>query len=151
MSQKRCQRLKLYHVGRAWQTPPRERVALRFLETSPHYALGAHGWSYLLPPTGHIVHAENGDGVIKVHTVALFHQLRCLDIIQKAYVEEGRHRTDPMVASCMNYLRQSLLCRMDIRNEPQGSVPTSNGFDSLCYNWEGIYKEAIRNQALFGK
>lgn len=103
----------------------------------------------MLPTGGHVIHLSDVDGSVSTHTVAMFHQLRCLDILQTAYVEEGRHLTDPMVPSCMNYLRQTLLCQMDIRNEPQGSVLTENGFDTLCYNWEGIFEQAEKNHAAF--
>ncbi len=61
----------------------------------------------MLPTGGHVVHLDEADGSVSTHTVAMFHQLRCLDILQTAYVEEGRHLTD--ATSCMNYLRQTLL------------------------------------------
>ena len=51
----------------------------------------ADEFSALLPPQGHVVYLQNDEDSDSLtdgqpHTVALFHQLRCLDIIRRAYV-----------------------------------------------------------------
>ena len=124
---------------------------MRIIPASPHYELGSESWSKILPPGGHTVHTTNPDGSISTHTVAMFHQIRCIDILHKAYYDEGSHRTDPLAQNCMNYLRETFLCQMDMRNEPQGAVGTRNGYESLCYDWEGLYAEAEKRQAAYSQ
>ncbi|KAJ7077412.1 hypothetical protein B0H15DRAFT_789665 [Mycena belliarum] len=118
---------------------------MHIIPASSRYELGAESWHNLLPEGGHIVHASGADGVVQTYTVALFHQLRCLEILHDAYVDEGSHLTSPLAAHCMNYLRQTILCQMDMRTEVQGSIFTYNGFDQLCYDWEVIYDAAQKN------
>lgn len=131
--------------------PPPEHVTMRIIPASPHYELGSDSWSKIIPTGGHTVHLSNPDGSVSTHTVAMFHQIRCIDILHQAYYNEGSHRTDLLTQHCMNYLRETFLCHMDMRNEPQGSTFTHNGFESLCYDWEGIYAEAERNQAAYSE
>lgn len=118
---------------------------MRIIPWTSYYELGSEAWKRLLPSSGHVVHLTNPDGTVGTHTVAMFHQLRCLDILQEAYLDEGSHRTTPLPQHCLNYIRQTLLCQMDLRNEEQGSHPTNNGADTLCYDWEPIYEEAEKN------
>ncbi|THV07185.1 hypothetical protein K435DRAFT_960112 [Dendrothele bispora CBS 962.96] len=134
-----------------WSIPKLEHVAMRVIPASERYRLGADGWKYLLPSGGHLVHITESDGSISTHTVAMFHQLRCLEILQDAYVNEGSHRTSQLAQHCMNYLRQTMLCQMDMRTEQQGSIFTYNGFDQICYDWEPIYSEAEKNFEAFSK
>ncbi|KAI0060429.1 hypothetical protein BV25DRAFT_1827925 [Artomyces pyxidatus] len=143
--------LKRVYLNRplTWSPPPHEHVALRIIPGSSHYEMGSEAWDKLLPLGGHVVHLREPDGSIKTYTVAMFHQLRCVEILHRAYVDEGSHRTSPPVQSCLNYLRQTMLCAMDTRNEPQGAVYTHNGFETLCYDWEGIFREAERNHEEF--
>lgn len=63
-------------------------------------------------PTGHTFYSAGGN---QVYTVALFHQLRCLDVVRRAYVHRGEF--SPLKAHCLNYLRQSILCQADTRLE----------------------------------
>ncbi|KAJ7640763.1 hypothetical protein DFH06DRAFT_1215162 [Mycena polygramma] len=135
--------------GLTWSIPELDRVAMHIIPVSSRYAMGAESWHKLLPTGGHTVHATDPDGTIRTYTVALFHQLRCLEILQDAYVDEGSHLTSPLAAHCMNYLRQTILCQMDMRTEVQGSVFTYNGFDQMCYDWEPIYAAAERNFETF--
>lgn len=86
---------------------------------------------------------------MRTYTVALFHQLKCLEVIQEAYVNEGSHIGSQMVQHCMNYLRETSLCHMDMRTETQGRTLTNNGFDQLCYDWEVIYTEAEKNYKVY--
>ncbi|KAJ6612712.1 hypothetical protein B0H10DRAFT_2051618 [Mycena sp. CBHHK59/15] len=118
---------------------------MHIVPASARYAMGAESWHKLLPRCGHVVHVADSDGSIRTHTVALFHQLRCLEILHDAYVDEGSHLNSLLAAHCMNYLRQTILCQMDMRTEVQGSVFTYNGFDQMCYDWEVIYEAAEKN------
>ncbi|KAE9388845.1 hypothetical protein BT96DRAFT_890329 [Gymnopus androsaceus JB14] len=134
-----------------WSIPPLEHVAMRIIPMSSRYEMGAKAWKHLLPEGGHVVHLTESDGSITSHTVAMFHQLRCLEILHDAYVDEGSHRTSSLAGHCMNYLRQTMLCQMDMRTELQGSVFTFNGFDQMCYDWEVLYQEAERNYKMYAK
>ena len=124
---------------------------MRVIPGSDHYEMGSEAWKHLLPSGGHVIHLENFDGTVAVHTVALFHQLRCLEVIHDAYIDEGSHRTSQLAQHCMNYLRQTVLCHMDMRNEVQASSFTNNGFDTMCYDWEPIYKQAEINFDVYSK
>lgn len=132
-----------------WFIPELEHVAMRIIPWSAYYELESEAWQRQLPTGGHVVHLANLDGTVGTHTVAVFHQLRCCDILRQAYLDEGSHRTSPLASHCMNYIRQTLLCHMDMRNEEQGSHPTNNGADTLCYDWEAIYEEAERNSKAY--
>ncbi|KAL0575148.1 hypothetical protein V5O48_006825 [Marasmius crinis-equi] len=135
----------------SWSLPRLEHVAMRIIPTSHRYRMGSEAWKHLLPSGGHVVHVTEPDGAVSTHTVALFHQLRCLEILQDAYVNEGSHRTSALAQHCMNYLRQTMLCQMDMRTETQGSIFTYNGFDQLCYDWETIYAEAEKNFKIYSE
>jgi len=139
------------HDALTWSIPELEHVAMRIIPASSRYDLGAESWKYLLPESGHVVHHTEPDGSVSTHTVAMFHQLRCLEILHDAYIDEGSHRTSPLPQHCMNYLRQTMLCQMDMRTEMQGSSFSYNGFDQMCYDWEVIYKEADRNFQMYSK
>ncbi|KAJ6584718.1 hypothetical protein B0H19DRAFT_1106236 [Mycena capillaripes] len=135
----------------SWSIPRLEHVAMHIIPSSERYRMGSDAWKHLLPSGGHVVHVTEADGSLSTHTVAMFHQLRCLEILQDAYVNEGSHRTSPLAAHCMNYLHQTLLCQMDMRNEIQGSIFTYNGFDQMCFDWEVIYAEAEKNFEAYSK
>jgi hypothetical protein len=136
-----------------WLIPPLDRVALRVIHYSENYELGSPAWKHLLPESGHVVHLEEEDGSgISTHTVALFHQLRCLEIIHDAYVDEGSHkRADSLASHCFNYLRQTTLCMCDMRNGPHGTLHTAAGYDFMCYDWEKLYEEGERNFQVYKK
>ena len=127
-----------------WSIPPLDQVTMHVIPASVHFHMGADAWDNLLPPSGHTVHLSEPDGSVKTYTVAMFHQLRCVEVLQRAYAEEGTHKT-PLAQHCLNYLRQSLMCTMDMRNEAQGTAFTWNGQEELCRDWDPILKEADRN------
>jgi hypothetical protein len=125
---------------------------MRVTHDSDHYALGRKAWSHQLPPGGPTVYVKTPDSPEpKPHTVALFHQLYCLDKIQEAYVNEGSHRTSEIAQHCMNYLRQTIMCMGDMRGQIQANLVTANGYDTTCYDWEVIFKEATKNQEAYAK
>jgi hypothetical protein len=77
----------------------------------------ASEYARLLPPGGHTVEDQAG----RVYTVAMFHQLRCLDILRETYVSRN---VTSLTRHCLNYLRQSVLCLSDTRLE---SIKSSKG------------------------
>jgi len=138
-------------AGLTWSIPDLDHVALRIIPASVHFELGEEAWDNLLPSGGHLVHTTEPDGTIKTHTVAMFHVLRCVGIMQKTYANEGSHVGDPLVEHCINYFRETFLCQSDMRNEPQGMTYTHNGFESLCYDWEPLFEAAEHNYEMHNK
>ncbi|KIJ63971.1 hypothetical protein HYDPIDRAFT_133254 [Hydnomerulius pinastri MD-312] len=129
-----------------------DRVEL-FPEDSHHYqldtALGKMEWRALWP---------SGDGTISLgpsgrrFTVAMFHQLQCLDIIREELVatpnadsstsDDGRRWE--LTEHCMNYLRQMMLCHSEIALESvRSAVPPSivdlTRSRYTCRNWTELY------------
>jgi len=104
----------------------------------------------LLPSGGHTVSVPldgpNGTGERVPHTVALFHQLRCLEVLREDYAE--RRRETPLGRHCLNYLRQSILCLADSKLEPAITPffdqPHTVEFrtDYVCKDWTAVYDAA---------
>lgn len=87
------------------------------LQDTVHYQLNTtesvEEFAALVPIRGHTVPVGKQE---ITHTVALFHQLRCLDILRSDYAaQRGETR---MGRHCLNYLRQSILCLADVKLEP---------------------------------
>lgn len=90
--------------------------------SSRHYQLdsqvGIAEWAKLMPSGGHLIRRWS-EHETQTHTVAMFHQLRCLDVLRNDYVS----RTPSYLTKhCLNYLRQTVLCIADTHleycNEP---------------------------------
>ncbi|EIN10135.1 hypothetical protein PUNSTDRAFT_64074 [Punctularia strigosozonata HHB-11173 SS5] len=95
------------------------------VENTVHYHIGtARGKAeleQLLPNGSHLVHLprkSEPSSAPQTYTVALFHQMRCLNIIVDAYSSRVADVRDPLLRHCMNYLRQSIPCQADTRLEP---------------------------------
>ncbi|KIJ64926.1 hypothetical protein HYDPIDRAFT_111610 [Hydnomerulius pinastri MD-312] len=119
-------------------------VALRFDKTA-HYSLesddGRAEFNALIPPGGHTVTLPDPSGEQVTYTVTLFHQLKCLGIIRDNY--EARQPPSLLTRHCMNYLRQSVMCHMNLRIEPSVK-PAGNairGYDAVCRDWTKLYEE----------
>ncbi|EPS97743.1 hypothetical protein FOMPIDRAFT_38131 [Fomitopsis schrenkii] len=128
-------------------------------ETSVHYQFdteeGAAEYAKLTPPGGHTVflHDDHSglDSEPEVYTVALFHQLKCLDIIRGQITNPSHNPTRPLVQHCMNYLRQMLLCYPNLRLEP-AIDPTGTavrGYQASCRDWTTLYDEAEANHLAY--
>lgn len=134
-----------------------ELVGMRMDYTS-HYqydtAEGAAEFAALLPHTGHLVYLDDHSPPEprhpKAYTVTLFHQMKCLDIIREQYASPSDMRL-PLANHCLNYLRQTVLCRPNIGVEPaKNSEGTAvRGYDAVCRDWTKVYEEAERNVAAY--
>lgn len=134
------------HVGRLlWSIGHQEYVATRIIRASVHYAPGSKDWDTLLPSGGHLINIKNEEGFVSQHTVAMFHQLRCLDILQKEYMDFTRTSLSMLAGHCLNYLREMVLCQLDITAEAQILQTSLEGHDKLCRDWSVVYEEAERN------
>ncbi|KAJ7484285.1 hypothetical protein FB451DRAFT_1337870 [Mycena latifolia] len=139
----------------SFSVPFGDEVALRII-TAEHYGLDDdEEWGKILPAGGHLVYtAEEGSASPKPHTVTLFHQQKCLAIIRSQYKLPPSTPITPRIRHCMNYLRQTILCRPNLRLE---SVEDERGltdryfYDTVCRDWTTIYMEAERNQLAYAK
>ncbi|KAI0719394.1 hypothetical protein C8T65DRAFT_54244 [Cerioporus squamosus] len=145
---------------RAWLLPPLAPVHLSH-EDSVHYSLetdlGVAEWNATLPSGGAVIHL-GPDG--RPFTVSMFHQLRCLDIIRDVVVEyyldsspDARPGNHKLVQHCMNYLRQTAMCRGDLHIEtvraPSGPTVTVSAVTHSCKDWTAVYKAAEENYREF--
>ncbi|KAJ6620262.1 major facilitator superfamily domain-containing protein [Mycena sp. CBHHK59/15] len=107
-----------------WDVGPMPNVYLN-VENTVHYQLNSSEadaeWAALVPPNGGIVHVGPDR---RPFMPSVFHQLRCLNILRQAYVSDA-HNTLPKHAKlasqsrhCLNYLRQMIMCRANLRLEP---------------------------------
>ncbi|KAJ7622537.1 hypothetical protein FB45DRAFT_927919 [Roridomyces roridus] len=127
------------------------------ITASAHYqfdtAEGAEEYGKLLPPGGYMVHVLDKDtGSVQPYTVTLFHQMKCLDILRQEYLAlEPGNTPSPVTHHCLNYLRQSILCRPNIRLESvKNTVGTAiRDYESVCMDWTKVYEEAERNYGVF--
>lgn len=96
----------------------------------------------MLPSGGHLIRQGHSDGSVSVQTVAVFHQLYCLNVV-RGYRMTANHT--PVISHCLNYLRESVECQMDLRLEQIPNKPLIAGFERECLDWEAVWKEAEGN------
>lgn len=140
-------------------------------ENTVHYhfdsAEGSLEWDTLLPSGGAIVRLGPKG---RPFTVSLFHQLRCLRIINDALSmtyaaghasnrtlrrEANATTSNRMLEThCMNYMRQMILCRANSRLEPMmaryGATKTVWEATHRCHDWEAVYEAAEENYEAWG-
>jgi len=110
---------------------------------------GVAEWSALAPGNG-VVHL----GPYKQpYTVAMVHQLKCLDVIRNEMVRDRNHgRAGPSALGrhCLNYVRQMVLCHGDWELESFQFASHKNPIDwhgiYECKDWEAVYNEVKWNQ-----
>ncbi|KAJ7485123.1 hypothetical protein B0H11DRAFT_1722399 [Mycena galericulata] len=106
-------------------------------------------WASMIPKNGGIVHVGPDR---QPYMLSIFHQLKCLDILRRMYAEEHGGGLDDVGRHCLNYLRQTVLCRSDLRLE---SVQASDGLhvvdmwgDLTCTDWRQVYARVEENERL---
>ncbi|KAI0315986.1 hypothetical protein OF83DRAFT_1025891, partial [Amylostereum chailletii] len=126
---------------------------------SAHYALdtdlGRAEWNASLPRGGATVRLG---GARRPFTVGMFHQVRCLDILRETYAayyaDDSPGATVPpparaMARHCMNYVRQMVLCRADLRLEnartDMGNRKAESEVTHTCRDWSAVYAAAEEN------
>ena len=146
---------------REWSLPPLETVRIAY-EDSVHYAVdtprGRAEWNSTLPSGGATVRLGPRG---REFTVSLFHELRCLDVIRDALVgiltdADGDARPDgagTLARHCMNYVRQMVQCRADLRLEsirvPVGAKKAVSDVSHTCRDWSAVHAAAEENYATF--
>ncbi|KAJ7578715.1 hypothetical protein C8J56DRAFT_968898 [Mycena floridula] len=139
-----------------FEVPQRDPVGM-FISYSSHYQVdteeGAQEFAHLLPESGYLVHLQDEEDPTrsKPYTVALFHQLKCLDLIRQQYIGPEDGPILPFTRHCLNYLRQSILCCPNLRIESAKNTDgTANRFyDTACHDWTATYEAADNNHNQF--
>lgn len=112
---------------------------------------GAAEWSAIVP----------GDGLVRLgpswepYTISMLHQLRCLAILRRDVVREGAASGGPTALGrhCLNYLKQMVLCRGDIKVESMRYKTHKDPIDLLgiyeCRDWGAVYDAVRENQQAY--
>ncbi|EGN92253.1 hypothetical protein SERLA73DRAFT_191368 [Serpula lacrymans var. lacrymans S7.3] len=110
-------------------------------------------YAHLMPLSGHTVYvSENPGEAPDVYTVTLFHQLKCLEIIHREYLDPSLPLIpSALLSHCLNYLRQTILCRPNLRLESvtTRSAKSAQGYEAVCRDWTEVYEEAERNNRVY--
>ncbi|KAF2176822.1 hypothetical protein K469DRAFT_605627, partial [Zopfia rhizophila CBS 207.26] len=111
-------------------------------------------WTSIFPPHGGFFHDKNvaADGA----SLAVYHQLHCLDAIRHAYwilhdaIVQGQNISLNGLADwytpwhtrhCIDFLRQMLMCSADVtieRNDPKIGGIRGFGIAHQCKKWEDV-------------
>ncbi|KAM5531781.1 hypothetical protein V8D89_014551 [Ganoderma adspersum] len=140
----------------AWPIPPLDDVYLAH-EDGIHYAidteLGAAEWHATLPSGGQVLYLGND---FHPFTLLMFHQLWCLDIVRDILVKfhfdtspNATYKHPELAEHCMNYLRQTVMCRADVHLEhvraSGGPQVVVSDITHSCKDWSAVYREAEDN------
>ncbi|KAI0355428.1 hypothetical protein OH77DRAFT_1424924 [Trametes cingulata] len=138
-------------VSPVWDIGPFRKVAM-YIEPTVHYQMNSTEadaeWAALIPVNGGIVHAGPGR---QPYMLSVFHQLRCLDVLRRAYISRGRAdaRVNATTLHCLNYIRQMVLCRRDTILEPvwdlEGPHAVRPWKTLTCDDWSQVYTAHARN------
>ncbi len=83
-------------------------------------------------------------------TVAMMHQLRCLDVVRDQLSRSKRERDEEPTRHCLNYLRQSLQCRGDLQLDAYQYAHKVNPLHPhavrRCKDWRVVYDKVTENQ-----
>ncbi|KAK7036793.1 hypothetical protein VNI00_011459 [Paramarasmius palmivorus] len=129
-------------------------VAMHYEATTVRYGMEGpeadEEFAKLLPSTGHTVHIASPSGEARKHTVTLFHQMKCLDIIRREY-GDTYPSTPELTQHCLTYLHQTILCQPYIALEVTRNVYATGkkSREVVCRDWETVYREAERNWAAY--
>ncbi|KAF9017606.1 hypothetical protein BDZ89DRAFT_1074701 [Hymenopellis radicata] len=128
--------------------------ALLNVENTVHYQLNGTAadaeWAALVPQNGGIVYV--GDER-RPFMPSVFHQLRCLDIVRQTYVNPKSDPGMKKARHCMNYLRQMIMCRANLRLEPVVDPFGVHAVDPwgklTCKDWRNVYSAFEENQEAY--
>jgi hypothetical protein len=82
----------------------------------------------------------------------MFHELKCLDMIRDALVQDGESHRRPDIQHCMDYIRQMSLCRSDmtLQNLRRIDHQVTDWFTTYtCKDWNAVYEAVGANQAAY--
>ncbi|KAI0371490.1 hypothetical protein BV20DRAFT_1112525 [Pilatotrama ljubarskyi] len=138
-------------VSPVWNIGPLRQVAMYF-EPTVHYQLNSTEadaeWAALTPLNGGIVYAGSER---KPYLLSIFHQLRCLDVLRRAYISlrPADAPGNSTALHCFNYIRQMVLCRSDTVLEPvwdtEGPHAVQPWRTLTCKDWHRVYEAHAQN------
>lgn len=114
---------------------------------------GAAEWAAIAPQNG-VVHLGPHR---QPFTVAMMHQLKCLDILRQEMMRDRdeNERPSALARHCLNYVRQMVMCHGDLELESFQFASHKNPIDwhgvYECKDWEAVFNEVQQNQAEHGK
>lgn len=139
-----------------WDVGPMSNIYLN-VENTIHYQLNSSTtdaeWAAMIPPNGGIVYVGP---TRQPFMPSIFHQLRCLNIIRQTYVakEGASDELQSLSRHCMNYLRQMIMCRANLRLEPVVDPFGAHAVDPwgklTCKDWRAVYAAHERNRRDYG-
>jgi hypothetical protein len=76
--------------------------------------------------------------------------MKCLNFLREQYISETTTIL-PFTKHCLDYLRQTILCRPNLRIESAKNIQgtATRTYDTACNDWTRVYEEAEKNQASF--
>ncbi|GJE92354.1 hypothetical protein PsYK624_085080 [Phanerochaete sordida] len=127
------------HETNEWPSIEKKEVLLLFDNWTRYKLNSTQEWAALYP----------GDGVVHLgtahepYTVAMLHELRCLDMVRHALTLPRAARDMALAARCMNYLRQALMCRGDTQLDPYQYTHAVRAVQTdvirRCHDWRAVY------------
>ncbi|KAJ6570244.1 hypothetical protein DFH09DRAFT_1465588 [Mycena vulgaris] len=141
---------------RVWSIPWPEPKVLIPIHDTVRYQLdtedGAAEWSESFPKNGMIYLGEQ----CRPFSVSMFHQIRCLDTLRKAFIGVHPRNTSSifqdavdwdLTGHCLNYLRQMVFCRAHPYLDPVLGYPLPNVHPDTdqCRDWSAVYEAVRRN------
>lgn len=118
-------------------------------------AQGAAQWKAIIPPGDGYVALGSGSEKQR-YRLSMFHGLDCLNTIREEVLHRKEDRKTPTsmeARDCLDYIRQTILCRSDVQLEwvrseygPKSVQPfiTHNN----CLDWSTVYAELERLHGL---
>ncbi|KAF8987614.1 hypothetical protein BDQ17DRAFT_1258378, partial [Cyathus striatus] len=113
--------------------------ALQLFDTT-YYGLdedGDHDWAKLFPRGQHTVRLYDDTDITMQHegywqteseySVTLFHELKCLELYRIEYIRHQGPSDSRLIAHCLNYLRQQVLCHINIKLESVKNTKAQSG------------------------
>lgn len=136
-----------------WDIGPLDDVTM-YIHNTLRYSIdtpeGEADFASLMPSGQHLIHLGPEK---RPFTLAMFHQLKCLDIVRRDFLSlaepEGAGLTD-LGNHCINYLYQTVLCHSNTRLEPLRTHIWEKSAavweqDNVCKDWERVYEAAEEN------
>lgn len=110
---------------------------------------GAQDFANLMPSGEHQVFLGPDK---RPFTIAMFHQLKCLDIVRRDFINLENAPLSDLGNHCLNYLYQTVLCHANTRLEPLRTHIWEKSAaaweqDNMCKDWEAVYNAAEDNWA----
>jgi len=134
-------------VGLSWseELPLRNETIMIAIEDTVRYDLkspnGIIEWQALVPGNG--IFPFGNDNI--PHSIVMFHQLRCLDIIRAGIVQEREPDSasdgdTPLLQHCFNYLRQLIMCHGNTASGMGLNNPPGIHRLHTCRDFHDIYR-----------